>query len=290
MPSADMTEIPNLPTTPTEGFGGFIRPTPLERAMGRLMRAPDHDAGGDGDGGADGGDGGAGAEGGSDAEGQSGADDAGDADGSLLGDAGAGAGEGADGEGKGEAAKADADDQKPDGPPEAYELKVTAKGEDGSDVEIELDPVLMEAATPVMKEIGLTNEQANKLAPLAVKVQEQMLKAQADNFAAMKSDWAKEAKADPEIGGKNWTETESFAAKALDTFGAASAKDAEGNETNEFRLLLNESGLGNHPVMLKMFRRIGEKLGEDSTFARSEAAPSKKSREEILYPDDVPKK
>lgn len=262
--------------------------------MGRLMRAPDHDAGADGagDAGADGGDdkAAAGAEGGSDEKGQSGADDAGDDDASLLGNAGADGAEGSDGKEDGESGK-DADgDKAADGPPEAYDLKVTTKDEEGKDVEVELDTALLAEATPIFKEVGLTNDQANKLAPLAIKVQERMLAAQADNYNALKADWAKQAKADPDIGGKHWAETEAFAAKALDTFGAPSVKDADGNETNEFRVLLNESGLGNHPVMLKMFRQIGEKLGEDSTFTRSEASPSKKSREEILYPDDVPGK
>jgi hypothetical protein len=31
----------------------------------------------------------------------------------------------------------------------------------------------------------------------------------------------------------------------------------------EFRKLLTESGFGDHPEMIRMFRKIGEKLGED---------------------------
>jgi hypothetical protein len=282
MRDANLTEILSLPTR--------ISPTPLERAMGRLMRAPDHEAGDDGAGADAGGDKAdaakPGVEGGSDAAKSDAADEG---DGSLLGNAGADAGEGADNKADGEKGAADDNDKSAAGPPEAYDLKVTTKGEDGADVEVEIDKALLTEATPVLKELGLTNDQANKLAPLAINIQERMLAAQADNFTALKTEWAKEAKADPEIGGKNWPETEAFAARALDTFGAASVKDKDGNETNEFRILLNDTGLGNHPVMLKMFRLIGEKVGEDSTFARSEAAKSKKDRTEILYPDDVRK-
>lgn len=209
--------------------------------------------------------------------------------GSLLGNASADAGKGADGEGDGKADPDDSDDQGEAGPPEAYDLKVEVAGEDGKPVEIEIDQELLAEATPILKGLKLTNDQANQLAGFVPKIQGRVLAQQADNFAALKAEWAKDAKADPEIGGKNWASTEALAARALDTFGAASAKDADGNETNEFRALLNETGLGNHPVMLKMFRQIGEKLGEDG-FSRSEGAPKgKRDRLEELYPNDVPK-
>jgi hypothetical protein len=114
-----------------------------------------------------------------------------------------------------------------------------------------------------------------------------------DEFAKVRADWAKEAQNDPEIGGKNWTDTQRFAAKALDHFGAPSEiKEVDGKkvETNEFRKLLNESGMGNHPVFIRMFRKIGEAVSEDGTFVRNnQVVETKLSREERLYPDDVPK-
>lgn len=230
------------------------------------------------------------AEGGTDAPKPGEGDDAGDGD-SLLGGAGSDAGDGDDSAGsEGAGEGGDDGEGKADGPPEAYDLKVTTAGEDGAEVEVPIDTELLAEATPVLKEIGLTNDQANKLAPLVVKVQERVLKAQADDFTALKAGWAKQVQDDPEIGGKNWAETEALAAKALDTFGAPSVKDADGNETNEFRALLNETGLGNHPVLVRMFRQIGEKVGEDSDIVRTDVVPQAKlSRAEILYPNDVPK-
>lgn len=231
-------------------------------------------------------------DGGQDA-GEPGGGDHADDGGSLLGDAAApGAGDGGedgkaptenDADGEGEAAAS--------GPPETYDLKVTTKGEDGSDVEVPIDTVILEKATPLLKELGLTNEQANKLAPLAIDIQQRVATQQADEFKAMKADWAKQAKEDSEIGGAKFNETLALSAKVLDAFGAKSEKNDKGEEQNEFRALLNDTGLGNHPVMLKMFRSIGEQLGEDSHLIRGDAMPqSKKSREEILYPDDVPTK
>jgi hypothetical protein len=216
---------------------------------------------------------------------------AGDDDTSLLGGAEADSGVGnrdeAGGEGKGDGEAAD----EPAGPPETYDLKIELPGEDGADpVQVELDAALVEAAVPVFKEVGLTNEQANKIAPLAVKVQERMLQQQADDHSAMKAQWARDAKADPEIGGAKFEETLALAGRALDQFGAQSVKDADGKETNEFRSLLNESGLGNHPVMLRIFRNVGLKVGEDDALIRTDTSRQpKKPAEEVLYPNEAKK-
>jgi hypothetical protein len=268
------------------------------------MRAPDHDAG-TGDGGdagdtakADAGDAGKAGDGGDAGAGDSGADagDASDKDdastvlGSATTDDGAG-------DGKGDGEKADGDDKDGEdgnpGVPEAYELKVTVKDAEGKDTEVEIDTELLAKATPTLKELGLTNEQANKLAPFIVEAQERAFAKQAEDFATVKADWAKEAAADPEIGGKNWKATQANAARALDHFvGPMKVKGENGEEVaNPTRALLNESGLGNHKDLIRAFAKIGEAMGEDGTFARSDTGPvAKKGREEVLYPDDVPKK
>lgn len=276
----------------------MIRPTPTERAMGRLMRAPDHDGGDGGDGGAaDDAGGGDADQGGADSGADQGNDGADGDDTSLLGSAAAddGAGdrdEGGEGDGKGD----DDDQSKADGPPEAYDLKVTVKDAEGKDVDVPIDAELLEKATPVLKEIGLTNDQANQVAALVPEIQSQieqkLAQTQADSFSAMKADWAKEAQGDKEIGGSKWKETEALAAKALAAFGAPSEiKEVDGKnvETNPFRVLLNETGLGNHPVMIRMFRNIGEKLGEGD-FVRGEGGGAQKQdRVRTLYPNDKPK-
>jgi hypothetical protein len=215
-------------------------------------------------------------------------------DSTVLGSATTGDGTG---DGKGDGEKADADDKadanSDNAVPEAYELKVTVKDAEGKDTEVEIDTELLGEATPVLKELGLTNEQANKLAPFIVKAQERAFAKQADDFAAVKADWAKEAAADPEIGGKHWKATQANAARALDHFvGPMTVKGEDGKDVpNPTRKLLDESGLGNHKDLIRAFAKVGEAMGEDGTFARSDTAPvAKKGREEVLYPDDVPKK
>jgi hypothetical protein len=155
------------------------------------------------------------------------------------------------------------------GPPESYEL-AAPEG-------LEITPEIAAEVTPIFQELGLSNEGANKLMPLAKSFADRIMTAQADEFAATKADWAKQAKADPELGGTNYEETEHLVAKALDLAGAP--------EGSPFRTLLNESGLGNHPEMLRIFRFFGKSISEEPNFIRGDgAAAVKQSPEEILYP------
>lgn len=286
MPDANLsTEQPSLLT--------MIRPTPLERLAGRIMRAPDHDAGNDdasgGDGGGDGGD--AAASGDGDAgkgDGGGGADDA-----SLIASATAdeGAGDGAsDGKAGDQDGKDDQQKDGADGLPEKYDINVTVKAEDGTEKKVDLDPALVDAATPVFKELGLGNEQANKIAALIPFVQQRMAEQQNDEFAKTKADWAKETQNDPEIGGKNWKDTKALVGRALDHFAGGAEKNEDGTYKSAFRQLLEDTGLTNHLGAARMLRAVGAGLAEDGIFARGDGKVEKKSREEVLYPNDVPKK
>ena len=146
----------------------------------------------------------------------------------------------------------------------------------------EVNDEILAEADPVFRELKLTNEQANKLMPLAGKFADRLFGAQQDAFQAQASDWAKQAKADPELGGRNWKETETLVAKALDNFGAP--------EGSDFRKLLDTTKLGNHPEMIRMFRKVGAALSEDGVLPRGDAgAPVKEDRLAVLYPNDVTK-
>lgn len=207
--------------------------------------------------------------------------------GSSTADTGTGDDKGADGkvvEGKAEP-KSDTES----GIPGSYELKPFKVGEGESAATIEIDSTLLETVTPGLKEAGITQAQLDKLAPVVPAIQEAALKQLNDGFSKTRADWSKQATEDPEIGGAKLDETKLLAAKALDHFGARS-EIKDGKETNEFRVLLNESGLGNHPVMLKIFRNVGAAISEDANLVRNtQETSARKSREEINYPNDVPK-
>lgn len=252
-----------------------IKPTVLERRYGRLMRGPDGD-------GHDGGDAPAG-----DPPADAPADDGasvsltggatGD-DGDKPADDAKPADDGADKPADDKPADDGADDE---GVPESYTIAPDALP-DGA----EIDSKLLEEAAPTFKELGLSNKAANKLAPLALKVAERIGERQTAEFAEIRKGWANETLADPELGGKNWKATEANVARALDHFVGPNSKD----EPNQFREMLNETGLGSHPVMVRAFNDIGKAMSEDMNFARGDrGAPIKVPRENLLYPDDAPK-
>ncbi len=161
--------------------------------------------------------------------------------------------------------------------PEKYELTLPEG--------ITLDAAGLELATPVFQELGLSNEQASKLAPVAAQwaqsIRDQGQSAMLAEVATQRAAWANEAKGDPEIGGANWDASAGIAAKALDSLGFVKG--------SPFRSLLNDSGLGNHPEMIRAFVRVGKAIGEDGDFVRGDAAAPVKSVAHTLYPNDTPK-
>jgi len=166
--------------------------------------------------------------------------------------------------------KADA----PAGPPEKYELALEG---------VELDASLVSEAEPILRELNLTNDQANALLPLAPKImakaQEATMQQLVDAGAQQRKAWLDAFNADPDIGGAKREETTHLAAKGLDALGYGS--------DHPFRKALNESGFGNHPDMIRAFRRIGEMVGEDGSFVRSnDGVQVKVDAAKRLYPND----
>lgn len=145
--------------------------------------------------------------------------------------------------------------------PEKYEFNMP----DGFE---ELDQSAIDGFTPIAKELNLTQEQAQKLVDLHAS----QIKAQQEQFAKQREDWAKEVKADKEIGGNNLGQNIEHAKKALDKFGSP-----------ELVSLLESTGLGNHPDVVKFCVKIGRSFSEDS-FVSSNAGAEEKTAAEVLYP------
>ena len=71
-------------------------------------------------------------------------------------------------------------------------------------------------------------------------------------FQKVQNEWAETAIGEKEFGGERLAENLAVAKKALDTFG-----------TPELRTLLNETGLGNHPELIRAFYKAGKAISED---------------------------
>lgn len=158
--------------------------------------------------------------------------------------------------------------------PEAYDL-TAPEG-------MTIDPALLEEATPIFKEIGLSNEAANKVLPLAqslmTKSHDAAVQSMIDAGAQQRKAWLDEAKADPDIGGGKWDATLHSAAKALDALGYP--------EGSPFRAALTETGFGNHPEMIRAMAKVGAMVGEDGDFVRADAGTAVVDTLSEMYPNN----
>lgn len=133
-------------------------------------------------------------------------------------------------------------DPKPTEPvvPESYELKMP----DG----VQLDSAAAEEFTAIAKELKLDQAAAQKLADIGAK----MATRQAEAHAQLVETWTEQVKTDKEIGGDNLDQNLGIARKAIDTFGSP-----------ELKALLNSTGLGNHPEVVKLAFKVGKAISED---------------------------
>lgn len=133
--------------------------------------------------------------------------------------------------------------------PETYEAYKLPDG-------VQVDEALLGEFNTVAKELGLTQAQAQKLVDLQAKTAAagetgreeflaQALKTQSDT-------WVNEIKNDPELGGAKFDATVSTAVKAISTFFG-----------DDFRQLLNDSGIGNNPALIRGMHKIGLAISED---------------------------
>lgn len=118
---------------------------------------------------------------------------------------------------------------------------------------VDVDTGLLEAMTPTLKELGLNNEQASKLAGIYAEQLQKDGEARSAALQAQTESWGQELVKDPEMGGDKFDTTVARAAKAVKQFG-----------TPALMQMLDETGLGNHPELVRAFSKIGEKLKEDT--------------------------
>jgi hypothetical protein len=141
--------------------------------------------------------------------------------------------------------------------PEAYDLQMPEG--------VELDKAAADEFTTIAKELKLDQAAAQKLADIAAKQAQRQVEA----HTKLVESWVEQVKTDKDIGGDKLDENLGIARKALETFG-----------TPELRDVLNASGLGNHPEVIKAFVKAGKAISEDKFVAGapkgSDADPAKK--------------
>lgn len=153
-------------------------------------------------------------------------------------------------------AKADAEAKAKQSAPEKYTDFNMAEG-------TTLDAEVMGEFQGVAKELNLSQDQAQRLVDLANKMSLKQNSQLATTVEKAKGEWAEAAKADKEFGGDVFDQNLSVAKKAIDAFA-----------TPELKTLLNESGLGNHPEIIRHFFRVGKAISEDGHITGSKGHPA----------------
>lgn len=161
--------------------------------------------------------------------------------------------------------KADEVTDKPAGAPEKYEFTPP----EGTQV----DAAYQTKFEGVARELNLTQEQANKLYALGSEMAQAQQKAFETALTQQSDQWAEASRTDKEIGGEKFDASVSVARKALATYA-----------TPELRTLLEQTRLGNHPEVLRLFHRIGTSIADDTLVnAASAGGSERKSAAQVLF-------
>ena len=123
-----------------------------------------------------------------------------------------------------------------------------------------VQPAVLAKFEGVARELGLSQEAAMKMIDTVAPEMQAALKAHQDATVAQ---WVEDVKSDKEFGGEKVNENLAIAKKALDTFGSP-----------ELTKMLETTGLGNHPELIRAFYRAGQKISQ-GTFVPSPVAPGR---------------
>lgn len=138
-----------------------------------------------------------------------------------------------------------------------------------------LNETVLSEATPIFKELGLNQEQAQKLIDIYAGQIQAGSQKQVDDFNQLMSDWRAQSEKDPEFGGNNFEANIAIARKAIDVYGTPGLKQ-----------LLGDHGVGNHPEVIRFMVKIGKTLKEDEPGSSGSASPPAQDRASLLYPND----
>ena len=162
-----------------------------------------------------------------------------------------------EGEGEGEAT----------GAPEQYEAFTFPEGYEVN------EEALGEFAT-FAKERNMPQETAQEILDYYTKNVEQLQASQAEAWEQTRNEWVDSAKKDEEFGGQQFQENMKHVATAMKQFGSPELRD-----------LLNESGLGDNPELIRFFYRVGKLAGEGEFHTGTGGSAGERDAARTLYPN-----
>ena len=125
---------------------------------------------------------------------------------------------------------------------------------------------------------GLSKDEAKDLLDTQYRAVKEYSDRNTQSVEKAKQEWREMSRADKEIGGDNFNKTAELSRRVVERFG---------NEA--FKTLLNQSGFGNYPEVLRFLSKIGAAFSEDQLRpGNASSGGVTKSREEILFGGTTP--
>lgn len=151
--------------------------------------------------------------------------------------------------------------------PEKYEAFKVPDG-------IQLPAETMTKFEAKARELNLPQGKAQELIDMATAHVSELGKQQETAHLDMVKQWGEQSKADKEFGGAQFDVNMGVAKQAMAKFA-----------TPEFRTVLDATGFGNHPEMLRMMVRVGKAISEGEHISGNGVVGSDKPLHEIAYPN-----
>lgn len=147
--------------------------------------------------------------------------------------------------------------------PEAYEWRLPEG--------VQIGEGETETYQSLFRELSLTQEQVDRIA----EVEGELAQARIQQQEQMREDWKAAAQKDEELG-RDWDLTLQRAGYALNELA-----------DEEFANFLEDTGLGDHPVLIKAFARLGQVMSNDQ-FGSGNPAPEQQPSYRSWYQNTTP--
>jgi len=132
---------------------------------------------------------------------------------------------------------------------------------------------MLDKFTGVAKELGVSQENAQRLMDLAAENSSTVIEQQRAAWDKMRDGWVNEIKSDKDFGGGKFNETIERAKRTLKSY------DTEG----ELGKFLEETGFGDHPGVIRVLARIDKAMSEDRTVDGKPGKPDTRSAAQVIY-------
>jgi hypothetical protein len=135
-------------------------------------------------------------------------------------------------------------------------------------------PEVVANVTEFAKANGLNQKQAEAVLHRHTEAIEQHNTQLRENYQRQAQEWVKAVETDKEIGGQDMAKNVEYARKAI-------AKYA----TPELTKMLNDTGFGSHPEVVRVFTRIGRQMSEDTILSGGGPPATAERDARRIYPN-----